>query len=773
MNCIQKFTFFTILLFFFGNLYSQEDKPKVALVLSGGGAKGIAHVAVLKKLDSLGIVPDLIVGTSMGSVVGGLYAIGYSADSIKKLTDATDWDRLLFGDVSLQDVSVEEKSEFQRYLMGYDIVGGKPKLKPSILKDQNLREYLISLTSPVYGVKSFDEYSIPFRAVTTDLVNGTEVVLSENSLALAIRASMSIPGIFAPVRYKNTLLVDGGVLNNFPVDIAKEMEADIIIGSDVGGGLIPIEKLDSPTTILFQTSMLTSNLKNQSDRELCDILIDHTGNLTYATKDFNKANAIYQQGTVAVNEKVDELVILVEKLKKYPQRPHQLPSGDGKVTIDSISYENISEGNLAVMRARMGLGQGSAYTAEEIRKAVDYAIGTQLFHQIDYKITPVEDRNFLYISGVEKAHHQIEGALHYDTNQGVGIVLNYTGRNVIGNSSRMLLSVDAAEQPKFRVQYQQNFGKNKKWWWRGQVFGQNTEQSFYSLGVKGEDLKNDYLVTSLQFNKSIKTLKDYIGMELNYEYTLFRPELDPETNVNIYDLKRYSFKNLELSGYYVHNSLDKVFFATKGSYLFAQAARSLSANVNTEFNEFPEDDVDGHVNKFTKVSMEYEKRFALKNANSLILGSNVGFTFIDNQDADDISFIRHGQGAKYFLGGNLRQNRRDSYAFKGLGDGQLMATQFISAHASLQLNPFRNFYITPHANFASVGFVDANSFFDEIFDFTNEWTETSNTSLLFSSGATISYDTILGPTSFDISYINDLGKLQFFFGVGLQLNLAK
>ncbi|QLE00664.1 patatin-like phospholipase family protein [Galbibacter sp. BG1] len=754
-------------------VHSQEEKPKVALVLSGGGAKGIAHIAVLKKLDSLGIVPDLIVGTSMGSVVGGLYAIGYSADSIRIMTNTVDWDRLLFGDVSLRDVSVEEKSEFERYLLEYDIIKGKPKLKASILKDQNLREYLMSLTYPVYNVSNFDDFSIPFRAVTTDLVNGKKLVLSESSLSVAIRASMSIPGIFAPVRYKNTLLVDGGVLDNFPVDVAKELGADIIIGSDVGGGLQTIDKLNNPGNILFQTSMLTSNLKNAREREMCDILIDHTGNLTYATKDFIKANNIYKEGLIATDEKVDELANLAERLKAYPQRPHKLPEIDDEIKIDIIEYENISSGNLSLVKARMGIEEGNSYSSREIRKAIDYAIGTQLFHQIDYNIEHSNNQTTLQVSGFEKAHHQIGGALHYDTNQGVGVVLNYTGRNVIGHSSRILLSIDAAEQPKFRAQYQQSIGETKKWWWRAQAFGQKTRQGFFSFGAKGEDLKNDYFVSTLQLNKSLKTLNNYVGLEFNYEYTLFRPELDPETNVNIYDLKRYSFKNLEASIYYVQNRLNKVFFATQGSYAYLQASRSFYNHVKSEFNAFPENDVDGRLNGFSKLSMDYEKRFELKNKYTFIVNATAGFTFLDAKDNNDASFLEYGEGAKYFLGGNLPQNRRDSYMFKGLGDGELVATQFVNANLAFQMNIIRNFYVTPHVSAASVGFGDLDDYFDGVFDFDNDWTETVDTSLLFSTGATISYNSILGPLNFDMSYLNDLGKLRFFFGVGLQLNLSK
>ena len=146
-------------------IFSQEKKPKVVLVLSGGGAKGIAHIPLLQKLDSLHIVPDLIVGNSMGSIIGGLYAMGYSGDSIEKLTKNINWDKLLGGGQSLKSVSVEEKREFQRYLVGIGIKNKRLNSIGSLLNDQNLREYLSELTYPVYNIRDFDSLSIPFRAM--------------------------------------------------------------------------------------------------------------------------------------------------------------------------------------------------------------------------------------------------------------------------------------------------------------------------------------------------------------------------------------------------------------------------------------------------------------------------------------------------------------------------------------------------------------------------------------------------------------------------------
>ena len=317
-------------------MFSQDEKPTVALILSGGGAKGLAHIPTLQALDSLGIVPDILIGTRMGSVVGGLYAMGYSGDSIAAIVETVDWDVILGGAISMRDVTVEEKLQFRKFLIDLDLIEGKPKLGNALLKDQKLREFLTTLTYPVYDVDNFDDLPIPFRAMTTDIVNGKEVLLGTGILSYAMRASMSIPGVFTPVPYKNTLLVDGGVLNNFPADIAKDMGFDIIIGSDVGGGMAPKDKLTSISSLLFQAGMLASNLKDPVNKKLCDILVDHVPNLTYSTGDFNKASELISEGKIATNENMDKLVALAEKLKGFKQRVHVVPDVIDEIVFDSI-----------------------------------------------------------------------------------------------------------------------------------------------------------------------------------------------------------------------------------------------------------------------------------------------------------------------------------------------------------------------------------------------------------------------------------------------------
>ncbi len=755
------------------SIFAQEKKPKVVLVLSGGGAKGLAHIPVLQTLDSLGIVPDLIIGTSMGSVVGGLYAMGYSGDSIANIADNAKWDDLLGGDITLDQVSVEEKSEFKKYLIEMDLVRGRPKMNSSLLKDQNLREFLSRLTFPVYGITDFDNLPIPFRAMTTDIVNGSEVLIGKGSLALAMRASMSIPSVFEPVAYQNTLLVDGGILNNFPVDIALEMGADIIIGSNVGNGMLAKEELKSIPDILFQTSMLNSNLKNDSNKELCDILIDHAPYLTYSTGDFNKGEEIVVEGKIATNKNMDALVALAKRLESFQQKNHLVPYRKNEIILDTVIFKGVSEENLELIRARTAIIPNKKYQVEELIKGIDRAIGTRMFTKIDYRAFNDNNKLGLELTGYEHSNHQVKGALHFDTYRGVGLILNYTGRNIIGSASRAIIDIDIAEQPKLRLQYQKNFTKQKNWWFRNDAFGAHLKQKIFFEGFNIEDVKYNYFQFDNQINRNFNSLKSFIGAGLNYEYTKLRPRVNPDVVDNIFSLDNYVFSNLEVNFHYTFNTLNHVFFATKGILIKTKISRSIIHDIYLKSTDPDLEDIDGSTNGFTKLNLEFEKRLKINKKITGIVNTSANFIFEDKITNEDIAFTDYGYGAKYFLGGNLPNERNNSFMFRGLKEDELNINQMMRLNLGLQYNVINKVFLIPHINAASVGFENFDTYIKDAFSPKGNWIEAFETSAIYSGGMTLSYHSILGPVNIDLSYLNKVNKFRLFFSVGILFNESK
>lgn len=766
---MNKFVFlFALFIAFSASTSAQQQKPKVALVLSGGGAKGLAHIPTLQILDSLGIVPDMVVGNSMGSIVGGLYAMGYSGDSIASIAKNANWDKLIGGGVSLQNVSVEEKSEFNRYLIGLDRVNGKINYGNFLLNDQNLRIFIAGITYPAYMISDFDQLPIPFRAIATDIVNGKEVILDKGNLAYAMRASMSIPGAFSPVPYENTLLIDGGVLNNFPVDVAKELGATIIIGSDVGGGMVAKDKLDNIGSLLFQTGMLSSNLKNPGNRALCDILIDH--NLTYSSGDFTKAENIYEEGKIAAYDNLDALVALSEKLKGFPQLKHSLPAVDENIILDTIVYNNISASNKALVKARTNVKLHQKYTRQDILDGINRAMGTTIFSAITIESYNDGKVQGLQLNGFERSKHQVKGSLHYDSYHGAGLIVNFTGRNIIGNASRTLLTIDVAEEPRLRLQHQKNFGTDRNWWWRSEVLGQRIEQDIFIQGENVDNMKYRYFDFSNQVNVNTNSLRSYLGIGINYQNAHLKPTVDPKFNTNIYNLNNYDLNNIEVNFHYLQNTFNKVFFATEGTIFKGYISRSLQNDVNVSFYEAPLTAIDGETNGFTKLSLDFQKRFHLLPKTAAIIGATGNFIMQDELRDGDVSFTQYGIGAKYFLGGVQEEPSKNNYVFPGLYEGELIASQFLKLNLGLQYNPVGKLFVTPHMNLATVGFADFDDFIDNPFAAKGNWNDAEETSMLLSSGATFSYHSILGPVNLDVSWVNKTDKVRVFLGIGFNLN---
>jgi len=760
------------------NIYAQEvEKPKVAVVLSGGGAKGVAHIPLLQTLDSLGIVPDLIVGTSMGSVVGGFYAMGYSGDSIADITRNANWDKLLGGKTRLKDVGVEEKREFGRYLITLDVKKGKPTISSSIINDQYLREFFSYYSYPVFRIDEFDDLPIAYRSVTTDIVNGEEVVLKDGSLALAMRASMSIPSIFEPIPYKDVLLVDGGIVNNFPVDVAKEWGADIIIGSDVGGGMKPKEDLEGLTNILFQSAMLVSNKKNPESQAMCDILLKHYPNLTYSTGDFKNASEIYAEGKIATAANIHQLVELAKTLEAYDQKTVELPAVTNRIILDTVVYNGISEANFDLVKARMNVETNTPYTINDLEDAVERAMGTSLFTQVDANPILEEDMVGMKVTGREHSPHRLKFAVHFDNEADIGILANYTGRNVIGKSSRLVLTGDISNEPSYRIQYQKQFGKKKRWWMRNELFQSWITQKEYIFGFElNDEYTLRYTILTNEFNKNIKPLESYVGVGLDLYNHRMTPKVDPERDPNAQNLSRYELRSAELYVHYSQNSLDEVFFATRGSKTNLRVARTLRNRA--DYIAYNPDELDDPalqsyeglvIGDFTRVLFQYEKRFPITPKMTWIINPELGFMFAD--DRDPASNYARSEGFEYYFGGNLPNYKRYLFSFYGLSRNEVNAYQFMHLGTSLQINPFSKFYVTPHVDVISAGRGYFDDYIEDAFWPTHKWSDQSLTgaSYLYSMGSTLSYNSIIGPVNMDFTFLGGTGnnKLQFYLGLGL------
>jgi len=300
---------------------AAPHRLRIGLVLSGGGARGIAHVGVLRVLEQLHVPIDAIAGTSMGAVVGGLYASGLSPDEIERTIRSMNWQEAFRDRPPREDLTLRRKQEDENFLVKFPIgiKGGKPVLPMGLIQGQGLTEMLRRLTLPVSRITSFDDLPTPFRAVATDLESGQEVIMGSGDLTSAMRASLSAPGVFAPVERGGQLLVDGGVSDNVPVDVARAMGVDVVIVVDVGFPLLPRNKLTSVTAISNQ--MLAILMRRKSEQELGhlgphDILIRPALGDT-SSFDFGNVNRLLGVGATAAWDMRAQLAALSENPDQY------------------------------------------------------------------------------------------------------------------------------------------------------------------------------------------------------------------------------------------------------------------------------------------------------------------------------------------------------------------------------------------------------------------------------------------------------------------------
>lgn len=302
---MKRFTILPIFLLFISlHSYSQQ-RPKIGVTLSGGGAKGLAHIGILKAIDSAGLNVDYLTGTSMGSIIGSLYSIGYSAEELEKMARKVDWSEMLSNQSSLRGIVMEEKEEYSKYAVELPWENNGFKLPSGVVEGEELWLKFAELFFPVYNIKDFSKFSIPFKCISTDVETGEAVVLDTGEVTTAVRSSMAIPSLFTAIEHDGKRLIDGGVVRNFPVRDVKEMGADFIIGSRASLGLQPKEKVTNALQILLQIVFFNEAATSRDDINLCDIYIPMPLE-DYSAASFGRADEIVNIG-------------LDEGRKLYPQ----------------------------------------------------------------------------------------------------------------------------------------------------------------------------------------------------------------------------------------------------------------------------------------------------------------------------------------------------------------------------------------------------------------------------------------------------------------------
>ncbi|WP_338221747.1 patatin-like phospholipase family protein [Algoriphagus sp. oki45] len=758
--------------FAFQNSNDPPRKTKIGLVLSGGGAKGMAHVGVIRAMEKAGVRPDFVVGTSMGSVVGGLYAMGYSPDEIEEIIRSIDWDLIISNRVGFETIAFEEKEYYNRYLVELPFRNGKIGLPSGLIEGQMLSEVLQYYTWPARKYANFDEFPIPFRCIATDIGTGEPIVFDRGYLHDALRSSIAIPTAFTAFQLDSTVVVDGGVVNNFPVDVAKGLGADIVIGVNVSDeDFIKAEKLEGFGAILMQLAMAQSLGKTSENIALTDIYIKPDLG-PYGTASFGDFDSILKIG-----DKTGEIFFPKFKQLADSLGINSRSSGIGLEALPIRFTEIQVTGNeifpTSLILSKLNLQPNQEVTRDQLEEGINRIFGVNGFYKVDYKLVPAESDTYsLQIRVKEKPKQLLSTAVHYDNQFSAGILLNFTARELIGRSSRSIFLVDISQYPKFRFDHYKYIGNEKKFAFNLRANYLNQEIPFYEEGKEREITrsKETRIETQLISTSSLKESFTFGAYGENIVSKFRFGSIISDELKNAY--QRY----LGLRIRYYRNSQNDRNFPTKGAeglmeiginmkdwlgVNFIQGTDSVTVDIGGDPVRIPaaifEEVIQSLVpDPYARLNLRYSKFFQISPKFQFHPSVSSGLIF-SNQD-----FNKSYQ--EYFIGGYQRVRLEDT-PFWGLNYGEVQTSNFLKLGADLQVVPIKKVYFRMGLNW--LGYSSQYPLSDE--DWLNEIFQDEK---YLGYGADLSYNSILGPITIGISSNSRDKVIRSYISIGLSLNYS-
>lgn len=579
MKKLLSITSLIILCVFVLSAQLQEHAPKrkkVGVVLSGGGAKGFAHLGVLKVLEEVGIPIDYIAGTSMGAIVGGLYSLGYDVDMIDSLIQKQDWNHLMSDDVYRIHTPAFQRNIRNRYVVSlpYELPFGDKSggvtLPQGVYSGQNIYNLFLNSTLGYHKNISFDDLPIPFGCISADVRTGEEIVMREGNLAEAIRASMAIPGLFTPVEKDSMLLIDGGVINNYPVDLVRSMGADIVIGVTFPLDEKEIEKnKGSISEITRQIWNFIGPEKHKRNVLDTDILI--TPNVyPYGMLDFQKPaiDSIILRGVTAANYNQNKLIelknSLVIKNKEEPATKKTNPYLNlDSLNIGNIIVEGISTEERSYLDRWIDI-ENNIVTREELNEIVAKIYGSGMFNRVYYRLEGHNPFDLIFSVEVKKSN-RLNLGIHFDSNDMAAILANTTLRLNSSLNSMFDITTRLSKDPYLMIDYSINRGI----FYKGGIsykISKNDLSFFdkgelsYNLGLTRNSLK--LIFSEFYFGNTMLHLG--AQMEHFHFYKAFGSIFEtPQT-----ELIDQLYFNYMLNG--VYDNLNKNYFPTSGQYFSFQ-----------------------------------------------------------------------------------------------------------------------------------------------------------------------------------------------------------
>ncbi len=743
----MKKILFIVFVMVAGISFSQEGKTddlKVGLVLSGGGAKGLAHIGVLKMIEEAGIRIDYIGGTSMGAIIGALYASGYSAKQLDSIFMQTNFGTLIQDDIPRGSKTFYEKQESEKYALILPFENFKVGLPSGLSKGQNIYNLLSKLTSHVSDISDFGQLPIPFFCVATDMESGKEVILDRGYLPQAVVASGALPSIFRPVIINDTVLIDGGVVNNYPVDEVRAKGMDLIIGVDVQDSLKNRNQLQSAFQVLVQINNFRTIDDMIEKRKKTDVYI-HPDIKNFSVLSFDEGRNIIDEGSESATVYMDELEEIARRQKPFERKEMVFKKLD-TIVIDIVEVEGNEKYTRGYVMGKLKLKPPSTLLYSEFSEGINNLSATGNFQSINYKfVTDAKGRNILRINLQENNSQMfLRFGIHYDDLFRTAALVNLTRKRLLTNNDIASLDLIAGDNLRYNFEYY----IDKGYYWS---VGFNSKYHFFETGVPysfvsadtEDGFSNPFPVNNLAIKYSDFTNQLYfetvfrrtfiLGAGAEHKYLRYLSETIGTDSNNLPRTVFESTNYYSAFGFLKYDSYDNSFFPKTGVYFSGDFHWYLMARgMNTAFRPF----------SIAKAKMGYAQ--TLLNHFSMHLTAEGGFKLGGNETST-LDFALGGYGFK---------EMNNIIPFFGYDAIAIRGNTYLKSTLTLDYEILRKNHLNIGMNIANVG----NDLFDD-----GQWIDGIDY-----TGYFIGYgiETILGPMEIKYSFSPELDKNEWYVALG-------
>lgn len=738
---MKFFVTFFCCLFLAGHSSAQNNgRPKVGLTLSGGGAKGLAHIGILKAIDSAGLKIDYVTGTSMGAIVGALYASGYTGNEIEALRKDIDFDVLFSNNVPLKTLSMEEKDQYSRFAIELPFINNKIRLTTGVITGQELNMKFSELFFHVYHIRNFNDLKIPFKCMATDLETGDLIVMDTGNIITALRATMAIPSVFSAVTRDGKKLVDGGLVRNFPVKNVRQMGADIVIGSNVTNGLSKVDQIKNPIDVLLQMAFYREAADFKEELPLTNIYI-HMPLEPYNTGSFGSGPEIFDIGVETGKlyyPIFKKLADSINAIGAATERPVE-PIINKTVFIKSYKVNGLKKTSAPFFFHLMNFDDNKNYTALQINKSIRRAIGSRYYGSITYVLEPVsKDTANIVFTAEENPNTYLKAGLYYTRFRGINVNVNLTSRDFIIPNSRSMVSASIGESTQIEAEHFQYMGRIKNVAFiAGFKLDNQTINTFQNFKVEGS-YKQNFSQTFINFQNSGNN-KIAAGIGTAFEYIRLRPSIKAmkEVKGRFTDFKSYV--------YVKYNDLNQIFFPVKGLKFNVELAQvySQQASLIQFENGIP----------VVPSTLNFDNYARLMVDLSLFRPVNKRFVFL-SEFQTGINFTSKPNYLNNFYIGGLNGSFRNQVRFAGLQEATVNSSSVAALQLGVRYNPANNIFITGRINAL-------------VKDFATNINSTSAKDALTGYALTFAYKTPIGPIELSAMYCDQSKRLQSYVLFGI------